>query len=232
MLAEALNFVATLAISPRRRADEINSSVRLWARARRCARDWQAHERRCHAAVRRAVEGLSSRRVAVVLGSGLLRDVPIAWLSQQFDEVRLYDLQHLASVRLWASAKRLRNLRFIYRDLSGSMDFLGTDQAIDFVISANILSQIGVGAVRRDIEPKPLIRAHVEAITGLAGRGLLLTDIEYTIIAKDGSTIDQGDLMHGVAIGQTLDSWDWTVAPYGELDPGYQAVHRVIAVKL
>ena len=27
-------------------------------------------------------------------------------------------------------------------------------------------------------------------------------------------------------------SWPWPVAPFGELDPAYQALHRVVAIRL
>jgi hypothetical protein len=230
MLAEALNFLATLAITPRRRSAEINASIRLWARARRCMRDWQAHEEHCHAVVATAVKGLPQRRVAIALGSGLLRDVPIELLSRQFDEVRLYDLQHLASVRLWAAMKGLRNLNFISRDLSESMQFLAEMPDVDLIVSANLLSQLGVNAVRHGINPAPIIRAHLAALENSASTAcLLLTDIRYSIIGRDGALLDEGDLMHGVDIGAADASWDWTVAPFGELDPAYTAVHRVIA---
>ena len=145
MILEALNFAATWAISGRRSASEINASIRLGARARRCSRDWAGHEGNCKAFVRRHMP--ERGRVAAVLGSGLLRDVPIETLSDAFREVRLYDLQHLASVRLWAAARGLRNLRFLQRDLSEGLGFLSDDPEVDLVISANLLSQLGVAAV-------------------------------------------------------------------------------------
>ncbi len=51
--------------------------------------------------------GLRQKRTAVVLGSGLLRDVPIEELSENFDTVVLVDLVHLASVRLWLRLTRI-----------------------------------------------------------------------------------------------------------------------------
>ena len=75
MILEALNFAATWIVSKRRKAGEINSSVRLRARAGRCARDWAEHEENCKAFVNRHMPDRG--RVAVVLGSGLLRDLPL-----------------------------------------------------------------------------------------------------------------------------------------------------------
>jgi hypothetical protein len=50
--------------------------------------------------------GLRQKRTAVVLGSGLLRDVPIRELAAAFDTVVLIDLVHVASVRLRMKAER------------------------------------------------------------------------------------------------------------------------------
>ncbi len=246
MLLEALNFAATYAISPRRQAGEINSSVTLWARARRCGREWAEHEANSQAFVLEAMKSAPQRRVAVVLGSGLLRDVPIEVLSKAFGEVWLYDLQHLASVRAWAWMKGLRNLRFENRDLSGyqqlkagasvePLSFLEEIAGLDLVVSANLLSQIGVGIGRisrnEPVSPVPrLLRAHVDGLSSLAARTCLITDVCYEVIDKSGTLLERDNLMHGIALPTPDAEWLWPVAPLGELDPNYQAVHRVMAI--
>jgi hypothetical protein len=253
MLPEALNFAATYMISPRRKAGEINSSVMLWARARRCARDWAAHEENSQSFVHRLVEILPQRRTVVVLGSGLLRDTPVETLSQAFGSVRLYDLQHLTSVRAWARVRGLNNLSFENRDLSGfealrtrpdqeprPLAFLRDIQDLDLVISANLLSQIGVGigqmiaddaSAPRDAVPR-LLRAHVDGLAALHVPAGLITDISYEVRDKSGRMLENCDLMHGVALPALEAEWSWPVAPFGELDPTYQAVHRVVAIRM
>jgi hypothetical protein len=227
MILEALNFLATWAVSKRRKAGEINASVRLWARAGRCARDWAEHEGNCKAFV--AAHMPESGRVAVVLGSGLLRDVPVEALSRAFREVRLYDLQHLASVRCWAFMKGLRNLRFLQWDLSEGLDVLG-DPEIDLVISANLLSQLGVAAAR--VDAATVIAAHLDGLLMAPGRRLLLTDVGYEFVLRNGTVAERHDLMHGVALPTPDKTWPWPVAPFGELDPAYKAVHQVAAIRL
>lgn len=230
MILEALNFVATWLVCARRQGGEINASVRLWARARRCARDWAEHEANCQAFVR---SNMPERgRVAIVLGSGLLRDVPVQELSRAFRDVRLYDLQHLASVRLWALVKGIRNLRFMQRDLASGLDFLRDDPEVDLVISANLLSQLGVAAERMGADAAAVILAHVDGLRALPGRRLLMTDVAFDVVHKDGAVAERHDLMHGVALPEAAASWTWPVAPYGELDPAYKAVHRVVAMTI
>lgn len=251
MILEALNYAATWPLTGKANRGAIRYSVNLWSRAGRCARVWREHEDNCHTAVRLAFADLKQRRTAVVLGSGLLRDVPILELSRTFDTVVLVDLVHLASVRLWLLAKGIRNVRLIERDLSGYEDlaagrppeplaFLRQVPYLDFVVSANILSQIGQGAARR-LKAEPagrmpagalaqLIQAHLDGLAITAAKTCLLTDTGYTVTDRTGEVRETFDLMHGVDIPHAGQSWDWPVAPLGEESRDYRIVHRVVAV--
>ncbi len=249
MITEAIQYAATVTATPQQFRPHIRSSVNLWARAGRCAKDWAPHEAQCQSFVRDTVAEMRERRTAVMLGSGLLRDVPIEFLSRAFDTVVLVDLVHLASVRLWLSAKRLRNVRLIFRDLSGLDDvlagrpteplgFLRQVPYLDLVVSANILSQIGVGATRRlevekstdaaDVVPK-LIAAHLDGLAGLPCKVALLTDTRYRVSDRSGAVLEDSDLMGGKTTPPAAQSWSWTVAPFEEESRDYQVVHDVIA---
>ena len=250
MILEAIQYAATTLVTPREFRPFIRSSLGLWGRAGRCAKAWSAHEENCHAFIRGAIAPMKQRRTAVVLGSGLLRDVPIVELSKAFDTVVLVDLVHLASVRTWIRTKRLSNIRLISRDLSGLSDalsgktpeplsFLRQVPYLDLVVSANIVSQIGVGCRRvleRSGHENPdaiisqLIRAHLDGLDQLPCKTALLTDIRYDVTDRQGEVIEADDLLCGVPAPQAKQSWDWPVAPFGEIGRDRQAVHRVIAV--
>ncbi|GEO85125.1 MULTISPECIES: hypothetical protein [Alphaproteobacteria] len=251
MILEALNYAASWPLTTPGHRPFIRYSVNLWSRAARCSSDWRTHEENCKAAVLAAVAGLKQRRTAVVLGSGLLRDVPIIELSRAFDTVVLFDLVHLASVRSWLARKRLKNIRLIERDLSGYADlaagkepdplgFLRQLPYLDFVVSANLLSQIGMGASKRlerdanqstmpDDTVARLIRAHLAGLGNLAADICLLTDIAYEVIDRTGKVHERFDLLHGVAVPEHCAEWLWPVAPLGEESKDYRVVHRVIA---
>lgn len=239
MILEAIQFAATSAVTPNELRPFIRSSVSLWARARRCAQEWQPHEQNCRAFIRGAVSDLRDKRTAVVLGSGLLRDVPIEFLAKQFDTVVLVDLVHVASVRAWLKVKRLRNVQLISRDIGGTEEplaFLRQVPYLDLVISANVLSQIGVGAKRRlgsDMSgvPKTLIEAHLDGLSALPCKAVLLTDISYEVTNHQGELIEEDDLLCGVPVPSHGKEWTWPVAPFGELGKDRQAVHRVIAAR-
>ncbi|CAN7181641.1 hypothetical protein [Rhizobium sp. LjRoot258] len=250
MIAEALLYAATVPMTLKEHRRFIRTSVNLWSRAGRCSRQWAGHEERSRNTVTSAMAGLRQKRTAVVLGSGLLRDVPIEELSENFDTVVLVDLVHLASVRLWLRLKGYSNVRLIERDLSGydelaagrqpePLAFLRTVPYLDFVVSANLLSQIGRGAKRRyEAEEKgampadtvtQLIEAHRSALEAAPCRTCLISDISYAVIDRNGKVHEEHDLLHGVSLSSVQANWKWPVAPLGEESADYQIVHEVVA---
>lgn len=254
MILEALNYAATWPVTPGPFRPFIRSSVNLWSRARRCNAAWHAHEQNCHVTITVAVKDLKQRRTCVVLGAGLLRDVPARLLSRTFDTVVLVDLVHLATVRARIHATGLRNIRLIHRDLSGfeealaggqpePLAFLRSVPYLDLVISANLLSQIGVGAQRRIERDEPatpvsanipgrLIAAHLDGLKNLPCPALLLTDTGFDIVNRQGVAEDASDLMHGVDLPEHQAEWTWPVAPVGEFSRNYELRHRVVACRI
>ena len=100
MLAELALYLATPVPRAIRRHGLLRESIGLWSRGLRQRKAWAEHTRRCKAVVAQSLAGLTLHRTAVVLGSGLVRDVPMDLLVQRFDKVVLVDAVHLWPVRL------------------------------------------------------------------------------------------------------------------------------------
>lgn len=253
MILEALNYAATYRKTQPEFRPYIRYSVNLWARANRCAKAWAEHEENSRRFIVSTAAKLKQRRTAVILGSGLLRDVPWQQLSAAFDTVVLVDLVHLASVRSRLYARKYRNVVLNSRDLSGydtlkaggelePLSFLRLVPYLDLVVSANLLSQIGTGARHRlekegadgmseDVLPR-LIKAHVDGLAGLPCKVCLVTDTGFEIIDRNGKLHQQEDLLHGVEIPNIAKSWDWALAPFGEESRDYQIIHKVVASEI
>ncbi len=226
MILEALHFTATLAVSSRRKPREIAGSVGLWSRARRCAKAWAPHEENCQAFIEEKVRQIVERRHIAVLGSGLLHDVPLEYLTKSFQTVTLYDLVHLPSARLKVRWLGRENVRLVERDLSGGLDFLKDASAPDLVISACLLSQMALHAS----EPAAVVRRHVADLLGGPWAPCLITDTGYEIRNRKGEVVGTGDLLGGEPPPPAFRAWEWTVAPFGEVARETETVHRVIAV--
>jgi hypothetical protein len=248
MLLEVINYTATMLVRRFENPGFVRASVDLWSRARRCRKDWAAHEAHSKAFVRSAMAALPQRRTVVVLGSGLLRDVPVDDLAQNFRSVILVDLVHLASVQFYCRVRGYSNVTFVTRDISGfdpvgpcnpkPLQFLENMADVDLVISANVLSQIGIGAESQLLSAaKPLTRtllaglitAHIEGLQTLACKTCLITDIGWQERAGDGTVREEGDLMYGIVLPDPEESWPWPVVPFGEISRDFEVVHRVIA---
>lgn len=226
MILEALHFTAALTVSSRRKPREIAASVGLWSRARRCAKAWAPHEENCQAFIEEKVGQMIERRSVAVLGSGLLRDVPLDFLARSFQQVALYDLVHLPSARLKVRRLGRENVSFVERDLSEGLDFLKDGAAPNLVISACLLSQMALAAK----DPAATVRRHLDGLLGGPWMPCLITDIAYDIRDRSGSIRQSQDLLAGSTPPPAFRAWDWTVAPFGEVAKETETIHRVIAV--
>lgn len=163
MLAEALLYACARLAGQRNRHGHLAEQVAIWARHRRQRQAWAEHLTRARALCLAAAQACTQRRTALVLGAGVLFDVPLERLSALFTRVVLADMAFLpGTVRL---AKRLGNVELVTADLSACLGALPDAQALaartpaptpdlslglpdlDYVHSANLLSQLPLHAV-------------------------------------------------------------------------------------
>jgi hypothetical protein len=251
MIAEMIHYAASYFATPKDFRQHLKGAVGLWARGKRCRKAWTEHEENAKKFIAAEVAKLKMRRTCVVLGSGLLRDVPIELLAKTFDTVVLIDIAHLKSARMKvARLKQSRNVKFIYRDVAEinrwmdgetfePMAFLRDVPFLDLVISANLLSQIGIAAeealeaTNRADEVETLvpqiIKGHLDRLSSLPCKALLLTDISFVAINRHGEFVADHDLMFGVETPKPDAMWIWQVAPMGEISKDYSTNHTVIA---
>lgn len=252
MILEALQYAATRAVTPKEFRPHIRYSVNLWARANRCAEAWAEHENNSRQFVLQSAGKLKQRRTAVVLGSGLLRDVPYDALVAMFDTVVLVDLVHLASLqaKLRLNAKRTSaspiaifpalTIFLPAKQPSRSISCGACPISISWYrpischrsapVRATGWSGKDCGCAGRSL-PK-LIHTHLEALAGLPCKACLITDTSFDIIGRDGNLHQHEDLLHGVELPAPAAAWEWPLAPFGEESRDYRIVHHVIAREL
>lgn len=256
MLLEWAHYLSTPAPWAHRRLGYLRESVSLLSRSRRCRRAWAPHLEASRALIGEAIADVPLRRSAIVLGSGLLDDVPLRGLAEAFDSVLLVDAVHPWPSRL--QARRHANVRLMTADLSGSAELLLGRSAdlldplpvlcaggdVDLVISANLLSQLPILPLDRLASragqrlPNPpldlgrrIVEAHLDALAGLSARVCLITDVEQIETDRDGRITDRLDLLHGVSLPAPDRAWDWDLAPFGEAERDRRLVHRVQAYR-
>ncbi len=249
MLAEALEFALTPCPDWARRLGLLHQAVMLRARRRRLRTVWAPHLEAC----RRFIAGAAARAPAggraVVLGSGLLMELPLEVLAARFSEVVLVDAVHGWPERL--RARRWPGLRLETADLTGVLEGLSDSglpepapplagRRFDFAVSANLLSQLplfplwrledGYSPEALEAFARSLIERHLEGLRRLAPVSCLISDFERHFL--DGERLLEADdllhgLLHGVSLPPPDAEWLWEIAPRPEEAPDYDVRHRV-----
>lgn len=248
MLAEALSWLITPASVPARRMGHLAESIAIAARHRRCRAVWSPHLAASRQALIASARTAPRRRIALVLGSGHLLDVPLAELSGMFGSVWLVDIVQPWSSRL--AARRYANVRLVELDVTTCLHRLPDppplpshflDQpAIDWVASVNLLSQLAnpprrwLQANRPDLDAElygeALMTRHLDWLMRFHAPVCLLADIEQTRLDARGEIAERHDYRPLLAGWKIDGEWRWDLAPAGELADGQTAWHRVAAL--
>jgi hypothetical protein len=239
MLAEAFAWLFTPASTLARRTGHLSESIAIMARERRCRTAWAPHLEASRAALLESARRASSRRVALVLGSGPLLDVPLAELSGSFEEVWLVDMVHPLRARL--QARGYGNVRLIEHDVTeglagrypaGMRPARFQDEArVDWVASVNLLSQLpGPAQSGTAMRADAAMTAHLEYLARFRASVCLLADLEQVMLDGDGAVAEAVDFRPLLSGWRLLSEWRWDVAPPGELGGGRSRYHRVAAL--
>ncbi len=185
------------------------ASAEVEARYKRCAAQWEPHLERTRRAILHAALLAQTRRKAAVMGAGLLHDIPLAQLSELFEEVILVDVVHSRSCRVRASIHP--NVRCVEADVTGTAPHLvqarktrGPLQRIvpdplhlfpdaavvDFLVSVNLLSQLGCAPATflaashapeeiRSFQ-RHLVESHLTLLRQFPGHTALVTDVAWS----------------------------------------------------
>lgn len=249
MLIEGFHYLTTPVPRAQRSLGYLRESILLMSRSRRCRAAWANHLDAARSAIRLSCADLVRRRTAVILGSGLLDDVPLDDLARCFERVILVDMVHLRPAR--RAARRYANVTLQVSDLSGCADWLRGEgercadpvsqfdrDDIDFVVSANCLSQLPILPLdwfeSRNRPPpvelgRSIVARHLEGLSRLRARVCLVADTEQVTDNREGHVVERFDLLHGIHLPDPDRSWIWEIAPFGEAGRHRRERHRVRA---
>lgn len=259
MILELIEYLTTPCSWTARKLGYLNGQIGIKVRHRQCRRAWKAHLERTKQVIRAAILDCPQRRKAVVLGSGLLLDVPLADLAATFDEVVLVDVVHPISVylaKLW-----YRNVRLVRADVTGTAAELPRvarnpqlplphavpqlfcdDPEVDYVVSVNLLSQLPYiptyyleNTARSESEintyARDLIDAHLDYLRRLPGAVTLITDVEKLKIDSAGRIVERFDILYGARLPWQTVEWTWEHVPLKHVSTEFAYHRRVCAVK-
>lgn len=253
MLREAITYLTTPCPAPFRTVGYLGELIATEARYRRCRQAWQPHLDRTKALISEAAAGRERRHAAVVLGAGILADIPLDVLAGTFQTVTLVDVCFLRATR--RAAGRFGNVTLRTADLTGVAEKLAAGDMpapapptglgiahADLVVAANILSQlplIPTDFLRRTRPAlgddavfafgQAIVRAHLDWLATCAGTVCLISEVERRVLT-DGHVEEREDPLWGVPFEASGQEWFWDMAPRGEIAPDVEIRNRVRAV--
>lgn len=244
MLKELFTYVIQKNVLPVARSfGHLYESISLIEREKRCRQHWLSHCENSKQFIMQQCQSLTVKKNILILGSGPLHEIPIEWLSRNFEDIFLVDVVHLNSVK--KSYAHLKNLHFIVHDISEIEEeiqktkslvkkipaFL-TDRPFSCVISANVMSQIPLhlhNYVLKNIKNSfteeeiadfllESTKAHFDYLQSFqAFRKLLITDVETLYYDGKGRLIESQLNYSHLNLPSPKQEWIWNVAPIPEL---------------
>lgn len=239
MLQEFLTHLFTPAPNYVKKMGYLHELIAISARYKRCRTVWQPHLDLSKDFILQAVNLCSNHKKAVVLGSGLLLDIPLTELSQTFEEVLLVDMVHLSKTK--RKIRSYSNVFTLAADITGvahaiykthsivpietTIQFPGCDSQTDLLISANILSQLPLcptsflmkkcHATETAVHDwaKTLIEDHLKCLASLKCTVCLITDHSMYFKDEKDKIYHIKDTLYGIKPEMELpdikSQWEW-----------------------
>lgn len=262
MIFEWFEYLVTPASDEAKKWGHLKQSIALRARAARQKENWKSHLKNCHQFVDESLRQMQTPAKSVmILGSGHLFDISENIFdpakNPQIEKIVLVDVVHPLEVRKRAQSDP--RIVLMERDLSGGMpssfsvDDLTTHfhslpllelPTVDFVISANIMSQLPLPAVqaaekwlasvdahssgsaatdfetlRRTIETQ-MSAFHWQQLEFFSAQGaevVFWTDFEKHFFDSSGDKIHRESSLGEFKFSQLKGSWIWDIAPIPEI---------------
>ena len=246
MLYELFLHLTTPCSTHVRRMGYLDEAIAMRRRFRRNRTAWQPHLDNSRRFVLSAAEQCRNKSKVVILGSGLLLDVPLAELATMFQEVVLMDIVCLPEVR--RQINRHDNIRFVEHDVTNvaqSLDQNGRDRLpepapaspeIDentgFVVSLNILSQLWVvprtyaarhlrGVSDDQVEDwcQRIVESHFASLRSMPCDVCLVADYEFVKRDGEGQVVSRASSIYDIPLPEPDASWTWNIVPIGKDSP-------------
>ncbi len=237
MLQELWQYCTTPVPSSARKLGHLQEAIALSARYRRCQPAWDAHYQVCREEITHAIEKSSCRKRALILGAGLLHDLPLKALARAFEQVVLIDLVFLREAR--RRAAQYKNVILQQQDVTGALEALLKGQhqpqrpcwdgetPVSLVVSLNLVTQLplrpaqfllkqGVAPERIDAYGRALIQAHLDYLNQFTGAQICLIADRHIEERRQGRVVDVIDPWWGVPSPKPQRQWWWQAVPAKE----------------
>jgi hypothetical protein len=250
MLKEWFEYNCTPAAGYARKMGYVHQVIATKARYGRQQKAWRKHIENTKEMIIKAADAAPHKRKVVVLGAGNCLDVPLARLSQMFDEVVLVDVVFLRCTK--KLAKRF-GAALVEADVTGmaelmlaanvqaaktaTPDLFLDDESVDLIVSCNIASQLPFNLLpflpeqneaQQFLFCADVISKHIAYVKRFTCTKIIVTDVEFFMMENDH--VKNQPALCGIKLPELHRTWRWDITPLGEADKGVREWHEVGAV--
>ncbi|MGZ3797388.1 MAG: hypothetical protein ACXVB1_13530 [Pseudobdellovibrionaceae bacterium] len=246
MIMEWLEYLKTPGDKTAKEWGYIYQNVSLKFRSRRCCKAWQSHIEASCRLIRDHLEKIQPKTI-MIIGSGLLLEIPLDELLAKTEKIYLVDLVHSPEIRKLATENR--KIELVEKDISGLLGILkkglGPFQirsipwshlpewnlpSVDWVISANLMSQIPL-MISESLPMSPEVYTkfarmvrdqHIDRLLKQAPGVLLFADFETRYYAQEGQRIKTETYQVDLKSLEYDREWLWEISPFGETSLDYR----------
>lgn len=246
MLYELYTYITTTSPQYVRHMDYLYEAIAMRGRYQRNRSAWQTHLDITRQQIVTAAERCHNRNKVVVLGAGLLLDVPLRELSAMFQEVALLDIVFLPEVR--RKVRPYANVKLVQLDVTDMARTLyenfhsgnaslpaaspwvpAIDENTGLVVSLNILSQLwviprtyvlkklrNIEAEQVDDWCRQIVESHYAFLRSRSCSVCMIADYEFVKRDPEGLIVSRASTVSGLKLPAPDASWIWNIAPRGE----------------
>jgi len=256
MIVEFFKYLTTPATPIAKKLGQLQEAIAMQARYKRHKTQWEPHLVNSRESVKFSANGIPPEKDIIILGSGLLLDIPINFLSGNFNHVYLVDVVHLRKIR--SLCKNKSNVSLVEHDVTGfSQSLLSKNtknkslnmqasipcltENTGLIISANMLSQIHLApvyyaekALNYNDEQiahlaTKIMQDHIDLLNSARPQCCLIADHKRLYKDKLQNIVDIEMVFSDADFPEPDRTWYWEIAPKGELERNVSMTSEVFA---
>ena len=255
MITEIIQYLLENTSFHARKFGHLKESIAILNRHKRNQNAWSSHQQNCQNEIISFCQNLNNREAILILGSGLLHEIPLVYLQQNFKKVVLVDIVHLNFVK--KQVGHFSNIELIEHDITEIEHHLINKKMINqipcrflneqfsAVISANLMSQIPHN-LKKFIEKNKIekdekiidqfcaiaYQHHFEYVARFNCPKLIITDIETNLLDQHHQVIETERPVAVSILPKPNREWIWNLAPKGEIDRELSLQMKVASIIL
>jgi len=247
MLQELIVLLTSKSVPAARKAGLVSEVASISGRYGQHKDAWTNHIEKTCAAIEKHIPHIDPKKPILVLGAGLCLDIPLATLNRHPAGTVLMDAVYTPMAR--RQCYLYKNIRFKCHDVTGflapfweskdSEKITLPDNAplptsgYSLVVSCNILSQLPLSFAasppKGDTECRitaSIQQAHVRALKAMDCPVLMITDYERLETEGENQSVIS-TVASALLPGTPTETWQWHIAPKGEVRPGLDVTLNV-----